>query len=143
MSVTSGEYVLAIPDYSHYARQRFDGIMQETSSESSNSSRKNAAIFNKVVMKLSGNVQWLAGLVFEKDLDDGGRSFRFRSHYNVVLKNPKMVQEAMSEVSTNVRAHAFLTPTNGIRTMTLLLGFEVIIFISLSQSLHPTTAIGQ
>ncbi|KAJ4855296.1 mitochondrial protein from FMP27 domain-containing protein [Trichoderma breve] len=62
MTVDSGEYILAIPDYS----------MQ----------------FKKVVMKLSGRVQWLAGLVFERAIEDGRRSFDFKPHYEVVLKNP-------------------------------------------------------
>ncbi|RAL68442.1 hypothetical protein DID88_007171 [Monilinia fructigena] len=47
---------------------------------------RRGASFKKVVMKLSGNVQWLVGLMFERDLDDGTRSFDFEPHYNVVTK---------------------------------------------------------
>lgn len=90
MTVRSGEYVLAIPDYSHEARSlpemRADN---DADSLTSSSSQKNAAIFQKVVMKVSGNVQWTAGLVFERDLSDGERASDFRPHYDVVLKNPK------------------------------------------------------
>ena len=39
-------------------------------------------------MKIFGNVQWTVGLVFERDLEDGGRSSNFKHHYDVVLKNP-------------------------------------------------------
>jgi hypothetical protein len=88
MTVKSGEYVLAIPDYSHQARHSVETVKDEDS-VSSGSSHKNAAIFKKVIMKLSGNVQWLAGLVFERKSDDDKRSFDFKPHYNVVLRNPK------------------------------------------------------
>lgn len=89
MTVRSGEYILAIPDYSHEARNTPEQRgTQDTDSVSTNSSQKNAAIFKKVIMKISGNVQWTAGLVFERDLDDGGRSSTFIPHYDVILRNP-------------------------------------------------------
>lgn len=91
MTISSGEYVLAIPDYSHQARkdpeQQHDG-----DSMSSGSSSKNAAVFQKVIMKVTGNVRWTTGLVFERDLPGGGRSFEFEPHYNVILKNPKQMK---------------------------------------------------
>lgn len=94
MTVRSGEYVLAIPDYSHEARS-MPAMRAETDADSltSSSNQKNAAIFQKVIMKISGNVQWTAGLVFERDLKDGGRSSDFRPHYDVVLKNPKQAPQ--------------------------------------------------
>ncbi|KAI9698642.1 MAG: hypothetical protein M1836_003751 [Candelina mexicana] len=88
MAVNSGEYVLAIPDYSHQARMSTDIADQDSQSIASTSSFKNGALFKKVIMKLSGNVRWLAGLVFERDLDEGGRSFKFIPHYDVTLLNP-------------------------------------------------------
>ncbi|RVX74189.1 hypothetical protein B0A52_02021 [Exophiala mesophila] len=89
MTVRSGEYVLAIPDYSHEARNLPEQKAgQDADSISTSSSRKNAAIFKKVIMKVSGNVQWTAGLVFERDLESGGRTSLFEPHYNVILKNP-------------------------------------------------------
>lgn len=89
MTVDSGEYILAIPDYSHQARgtSRFD---RDNDSVSSADSFKRGASFKKVVMKLSGNVQWLAGLMFERNLEQKGqRSFEFEPHYNVVFKEPQ------------------------------------------------------
>ncbi|KIW21259.1 hypothetical protein PV08_01839 [Exophiala spinifera] len=92
MTVRSGEYILAIPDYSHEARNTPEQrATKETDSMSISSSQKNAAMFKKVIMKVSGNVQWTAGLVFERALDDGGRSSDFSPHYDVILKNPAMM----------------------------------------------------
>ncbi|KAK4044701.1 mitochondrial protein from FMP27-domain-containing protein [Parachaetomium inaequale] len=87
MTVDSGEYVLAVPDYSHQVREarRQHG---EDESISSGSSLKSGANFKKVVMKLSGKVQWLAGLVFERAIEQGNRSFECKPHYEVVLKSP-------------------------------------------------------
>jgi hypothetical protein len=87
MTVDSGEYVLAVPDYSHQVREarRQHG---EDESISSGSSMKSGATFKKVVMKLSGKVQWLAGLVFERAIEQGNRSFESKPHYEVVLKSP-------------------------------------------------------
>ncbi|CAO2651870.1 Nn.00g001530.m01.CDS01 [Neocucurbitaria sp. VM-36] len=90
MIVTSGSYVLAIPDLSHYARHEADPeVGSRPESASSVSSRKQLAVFKKTIMKLNGNVRWVVGLVFERNLDGGGRSFEFIPHYNVSLKNPK------------------------------------------------------
>ena len=94
MAVSSGEYVMAIPDYSHEVRSinptgANDTIsLSSTTSTPNTSSQRHNAMFKKVVMKLSGNVRWLAGLVFERDLDHGGRSFSFIPHYEVTLKTP-------------------------------------------------------
>jgi hypothetical protein len=87
MTVDSGDYVLAIPDYSHQARGTDKSSRDDESMESS-SSYKRGAIFKKVVMKLSGNVQWLAGLVFERSVGEGKRSFDFEPHYKVIFKEP-------------------------------------------------------
>lgn len=46
-------------------------------------------------MKLSGNVRWLAGLVFERELSDGTRSFDFGKHYAVTTKTPEAAQKLM------------------------------------------------
>ncbi|KAL2156281.1 hypothetical protein VTH82DRAFT_1026 [Thermothelomyces myriococcoides] len=88
MTVDSGEYVLAVPDYSHQVREarRQHG---EDESISSGSSLESGATFKKVVMKLSGKVQWLAGLVFERAIENGQRSFESKPHYEVVLKAPQ------------------------------------------------------
>ncbi|KAF6832213.1 UPF0648 protein C3H5.09c [Colletotrichum plurivorum] len=91
MTVDAGEYVLAIPDYSHQVREaaRRTG---EDDSLMSEDSYKSGASFKKVVMKLSGKVQWMAGLVFERAIQNGERSFDFKPHYEVVLRSPHHVK---------------------------------------------------
>ncbi|KAH1461292.1 hypothetical protein KXX13_007305 [Aspergillus fumigatus] len=91
MSVTSGEYVLAIPDYSNEARYAQEATAHDLESTSSSSDFKNATLFKKVVMKLSGDVRLVAGLVFERNIDGDKRSFEFKPHYDVVLRNPEFI----------------------------------------------------
>lgn len=98
MTVTSGEYVLAIPDYSHQARENVVQISADGESVSSRGSYRSGAMFKKVIMKLSGNVRWLAGLVFERDLAEGGRSFDFIPHYNVMLTTPDRARKYQERV---------------------------------------------
>ena len=90
MTVNSGDYVLAVPDFNHYARnwKAMDNGENESISSAASSARA-GQMFKKVVMKLSGKVQWLAGLVFERDVGNGQRSFDFKPHYEVALKNPE------------------------------------------------------
>ncbi|KAI2723184.1 hypothetical protein DTO039G3_1531 [Penicillium roqueforti] len=92
MTVTSGEYVLAIPDYSAEARWANEATTEEVDNSSASSEQKNAAQFKKVIMKLSGDVKWAAGLVFERDSENDERSFSFKPHYEVILKNPRFVK---------------------------------------------------
>lgn len=98
MCVTSGEYVLAIPDYSNEARYAAEATSQDPESTSTSSDTRNTAHFKKVVMKLSGDVRWVAGLVFERNMDEGMRSSQFRPHYEVVLQNPKFVDPSQRQV---------------------------------------------
>ncbi|KKK20025.1 hypothetical protein ARAM_004049 [Aspergillus rambellii] len=93
MSVTSGEYVLAVPDYSHEARYLAEATAEDPDTTSSSSDLKNAALFKKVIMKLSGDVKWAAGLVFERNLDVNKRSTHFKPHYDVILQNPIYVND--------------------------------------------------
>ncbi|KAL4807624.1 mitochondrial protein from FMP27-domain-containing protein [Aspergillus unguis] len=97
MTVTSGEYVLAIPDYSHEARYLAEATADDLESASMSSDLRNAAHFKKVVMKLSGDVKWAAGLVFERDINESERSTEFRPHYDVVLQNPIYVDPKQRE----------------------------------------------
>ncbi|KAK3044126.1 hypothetical protein LTS18_002120, partial [Coniosporium uncinatum] len=53
---------------------------------------RQAAVFRKTVMKLSGNVEWRAGIVYERNTSDGSRSFDFRPHYEVVTKTPEFAK---------------------------------------------------
>lgn len=87
LTVNSGEYMLAIPDFNGYARSTHD---MENGDDASTigSTVKRDALFRKVIMKLSGKVTWLAGLMFERDIEDGKRTFDFKPHYDVVLKHP-------------------------------------------------------
>lgn len=101
MTVKSGEYVLAIPDYSHQARETIPSTTQDSESISSTSSYKNGALFKKVIMKLSGNVRWMAGIVFERDLDQGGRSFQFVPHYKVILRTRERANAWQRHVGQN------------------------------------------
>ncbi|PKY05563.1 hypothetical protein P168DRAFT_317084 [Aspergillus campestris IBT 28561] len=98
MAVTSGEFVMAIPDYSHEARYMAEATTHDMETASSSSDMKNAALFKKVVMKLSGDVRVGAGLVFERNLSESERSFLFKPHYEVVLRNPLYVDPAEREV---------------------------------------------
>ena len=88
MTVDSGDYLLAVPDFNKYARYATEHDLGDDSSSGSSSVHKRDAIFKKVIMKLSGQVRWMAGLMFERDLPNGSRSFDFKPHYDVVLKHP-------------------------------------------------------
>jgi hypothetical protein len=133
-SVTSGEYVLAIPDYSHQALHSTE-VTRDNESMSTNSSQKNAAVFKKVIMKLSGNVRWLAGLVFEQRLEGGGHSFAFSPHYNVVLKNPLHITAAERKVRYGRFIQVQVTTLTYLRTMTHSADFEATIYTFLLLSL--------
>jgi hypothetical protein len=89
ITVDSHEYILAIPDYSHQVRGLDAHDPEDDNSVLSADSFRRGAAFKKVVMKLSGNVQWMVGLMFERNIGDGKRSFDFEPHYKVVLKEPK------------------------------------------------------
>lgn len=142
MTVTSGEYVLAIPDYSHQARSAPEHqVRQDADSVSSGSSRKNAAIFKKVIMKVSGKVKWTAGLVFERDLPDGERSFEFQPHYDVILKNPKHMQNVRLEVREDCLLGTYGLTSS--RTMTLFEGSGAITFTCQLPSPRHLIATGQ
>ncbi|MCJ1311219.1 hypothetical protein MMC25_004890 [Agyrium rufum] len=100
MTVSSGEYVLAIPDYSHEARKDISTTQSDTDSISSSITNvKNNAMFKKTIMKLSGNVRWVAGLVFERDVGNGKRSFESVPHYQVTLKTPAHAKGTIDEAS--------------------------------------------
>ena len=98
MTVDSADYILAIPDFSSYARKAQEVEQGEDggSSASSSTARKDA-VFKKVVMKLSGKVRWTGGMVFERELKDGSRSFDFKPHYDVVLKHPDFAKAPPGE----------------------------------------------
>ncbi|KAF7557332.1 hypothetical protein G7046_g6077 [Stylonectria norvegica] len=87
VTIDSGEYVLAVPDYSHEVRTAAR-LQHDADGHSTDDAFKSGATFKKVVMKLSGKVQWVAGILFERSIVEGKRSFDFTPHYEVALKNP-------------------------------------------------------
>lgn len=111
MTVTSGEYALAIPDFVHEARSSYEFAVDDSASTSTDSSIKDSALFKKVVMKLSGSVRWLAGLVFERNVSHG-RSFEFKPHYEVVLRNPKYINEVQRKVLLCNVSSCYAVPAN-------------------------------
>jgi hypothetical protein len=127
MTVTSGEYVLAVPDYSDQTQQNRhhqDG----NNTMFTRAGERHDSAFKKVILKVS-NVEWTVGLVFERNTDGGGRSFDFAPHYKVILRNPKQ----MGTTQLQVRL-AGMTPTvlTVYRIMTLFVGSEATTFISQS-----------
>jgi len=98
MTVDAGDFVLAIPDFSHYARAAPDMAVAEAS-EHAITSFQHELKLKKVVMKLSGKVRWQVGMVFERDLENGKRSFDFIPHYDVTLQNPVHIRNLGSQVS--------------------------------------------
>ena len=99
MTVNAGEYALAIPDYSHQARETTTNTMSDRDSiSSSGSQNKTGVAVRKTIMKLSGDVRWLAGLVFERNLDGGGRSFDFRPHYDMTMTTPNRAKAPEGQV---------------------------------------------
>lgn len=134
MVVKSGSYVLAIPDLNHYARRETDaesGSRPETAS--SVSSRRQLAAFKKTIMKLNGNVRWVAGLVFERNTDSGGRSFNFIPHYKVSLKNPKYAKPSNGKVH-DTHFHRLTTDTDKFKDYDAFRGFR-------SHHIHMSIAI--
>ena len=99
MQVNCGEYVLAIPDYSRQARRQ---QIRSTSYEqlvAINNKQQHLAMFKKVIMKLSGSVRWVAGVVLERNDTSGGRTFDFIPHYEVTLRTPNHVKSLHEQVS--------------------------------------------
>ncbi|KAK7751328.1 Protein SABRE [Diatrype stigma] len=92
MTVDSGEFVMAVPDFSHQVRESVRRT-EESDSIASEASYKSGAMFKKVVMKVSGNLQWMVGLVFEQAIENGKRSYDFKPHYEVVLKAPQYIKD--------------------------------------------------
>lgn len=94
MTVNSGEFILAVPDFSHQAcAADMPDQPHDDDSVMTGGSFKHGVVFKKVAMKLSGNVQWVAGIMFERDTGvPGQRSFDFKPHYDVVLKEPRFAK---------------------------------------------------
>lgn len=132
MAVTSGEYVLAVPDYSQEASYSYEFALDDSQAPPRTFS-KDAVMFKKVLMKLSGSVKWLAGLVFERNAENG-RSFEFKPHYEVVLKNPNYIDEESKKVRYHHSCNIEAGLTDADRTMMPSEGSAAITSTSLSLS---------
>ena len=103
IKVDSEDYLLAIPDFTSQVIEDVDNV-PETQSTNSTSSYENVAQFKKVIMKLSGRVRWLVGLMFEQETSNEEdwklrkRSFEFKPHYEVTLKSPQYAKAPEGEV---------------------------------------------
>ena len=105
IKVDSEEYILAIPDFSDHVSEDIDigGVPENRSVNSANGS-EHVAQFKKVIMKLSGQVRWLVGLMFEQEISfeedwkQRKRSFEFIPHYDVTLKSPEYARAPPGEV---------------------------------------------
>ena len=97
LTVDSGDYVLAIPDFKHFARQSPELIAGQAAGDASFSGQRDRIHLSKVIMKLSGKVRWQAGIVFERNIEDGQGSFDFVPHYDITLKNPAHVKALQNQ----------------------------------------------
>ncbi|KAK9452154.1 golgi-body localization protein domain-containing protein [Limtongia smithiae] len=94
MIVDSQSFILAIPDFEYYVRQmdqNYEPGDETRSSTSSAMEYQSSSNFQKIIMKLSGHVRWKAGMLFERDIEDGRRSFDFIPHYHVQLRRPDAI----------------------------------------------------
>lgn len=94
ITVTSDEFVLAVPDYTFQEREYLARSIYKTGGLVTQTNLDESGNFQKVVMKLSGRVQWTGGLLFERESSDGsGRTFNFKPHYELALANPKYIDD--------------------------------------------------
>ncbi|TGZ80533.1 hypothetical protein EX30DRAFT_53272 [Ascodesmis nigricans] len=105
IQVESGEFLLAVPDFTRYAAEELDsGSVPDSKSFLSANSISNGALFKKIIMKLSGKIHWLVGLMFEQELTTEEdwklrkRSFEFKPHYEVTLRAPEHAKAPPGEV---------------------------------------------
>ncbi|KAL7273053.1 Protein SABRE [Rhizina undulata] len=96
MTVDSEEFLMAVPDFTHHARDNFESpLSSETKSILGMNSFENGMVFKKIIMKLAGKVRLLVGLMFEQEISheedwkQRKRSFEFRPHYDITLKTPQ------------------------------------------------------
>lgn len=114
MTVDSGEFILAVPDFSQFARNSTN-LMPSQAQEQIHIGAREDSSFKKVVMKLSGKVRWQAGLMFEREIKDGKRSFEFEPHYNVTLRNPQHIKSIKNNVrQSSTSRRVALTHTGSI-----------------------------
>lgn len=119
MEVMCDEYMLAISDFSRreagivtpHKKVEHDQQKSKTSLHHYHLSRKELS-FQKILMKLTGDVRWTAGLAFERHCEDSGcsgcegnkncRIWDFAPHWHVKMRIPKHSVLPGGKVSVNV-----------------------------------------
>lgn len=95
-TISSDDYLLAVPNYSLQEREY---LIRSTTFQNGLVSPTNfneSTTFQKVVMKLSGQVMWYCGLLFEREIEKGtslGRTFQFKPHYDIELNRPDCIKD--------------------------------------------------
>lgn len=95
-AVTSDDFVLAIPDFRFQEREYLSRSVSKTGGLVCTTNLNDSTVFQKVIMKLSNRVRWVAGLLFEREcMGDSptGRTFNFKPHYEVILSNPASIKD--------------------------------------------------
>lgn len=64
-------------------------------------------------MKLSGDVKWVVGLVFERNIEGDKRLSEFKPHYDVVLRNSKFVDASQQQVWITMHLLLFFADADG------------------------------
>ncbi|KAK9453298.1 golgi-body localization protein domain-containing protein [Dipodascopsis uninucleata] len=103
MVVDSEQFILGIPDFNYYVKSGCTSadlmnVDDSISIASNDSQYAHKASFQKIIMKLSGQVRWKAGILFGRDTLEG-QSFDFVPHYKVQLVNPKYVKDVKAHDS--------------------------------------------
>ncbi|KAG4304727.1 hypothetical protein PORY_001780 [Pneumocystis oryctolagi] len=156
MVINSDEFLLAIPDFTQYARDLINWPNTMTfMCESVVNTYQNNIYFQKVVMKLKGGVKWIAGLVFEQHCSDicqkcNGkyqcRTFDFKPHYEVMLRVPKYVSSETEKYDAfnGFRSHYLHGSLSIICPMDLsLLNFEPVYNFKSYNAIHLTPKVFQ
>ncbi|VVT53361.1 uncharacterized protein SAPINGB_P003535 [Magnusiomyces paraingens] len=95
-SLSSDDYLLAVPNFSLQEREYLSKYITVQNGLVCPTNFNESTTFQKVVMKLSGQVCWYMGMVFEREIERGtnlGRTFQFRPHYEVTLSKPEYVDD--------------------------------------------------
>ncbi|ODQ67606.1 hypothetical protein NADFUDRAFT_4755, partial [Nadsonia fulvescens var. elongata DSM 6958] len=91
ITVTSDDYLLAIPNYALQEKEYLLSSSFDTHRYMSNSNPNVG--FQKIIMKLSGRVSWVAGILFERDANvQGERTTKSKHHYDIELCHPDYVK---------------------------------------------------
>lgn len=95
-TITSDDYLLAVPNYSLQEREYLARSITFQNGLVSPTNFNESTTFQKVVMKLSGQVSWYYGILFEREIEKGtnlGRTFQFKPHYDITLNRPDCIKD--------------------------------------------------